>query len=345
MLRGRLAVVLGLGLSTSCREPERPVARAQTPSALQGEATATTAASVAAPSASPRAAAGPNAPELRISGGVGWARAAEAELAERPATRGGYRSLNQVGDELRALAADCRCTSDLIDFRLDDQVNTEDVLARLGLLKSAGFTRARVWHRGTAIVFQHAEASDRPALRVLSGGAFCSTTESAEPADLHAVEDARLCAGALLSVAEEAEFAVAWRAAQALTHGRAPSVRFVLDSQPRTPSPPQPPSRSGAMVPVGRIDFRAINKRIKAQYADLYDCLVRFPVPASPPAMLAIDFSITANGTTTGVNVIDPSAVPETAACLRSGFESMVFRVPRHGAVKLRFPFPLTDQG
>ena len=285
---------------------------------------------------------------LRVSSGVAWARGAGVEPAQIAPTHGGFPNLNRLGDQLRALATECRCTSQPIEFQLDDRVNIEDVLSRLGLLKAAGFMQVRVVHQGESILFQHAEAtsaSTAATLRVLSAGAFCSTNKSAEPEDLQRLQDARTCEGALLSVAEEADFGVAWHAALALTHGRAPSVRFVLDSQPRAPAPPQPPDPNQAMQPVGRVDFRAINNRAKAQYADLYDCLVRFPVRAPLSPRLAIDFTITPNGTTNGVKVNDAGAAPQTAACLRPVFQSMVFKVPSHGTVKPRYPFRLTDEG
>jgi hypothetical protein len=349
-------VVLGLGLLASCREPKPgrapEHARAPTPNALPDDLTAGGAAAVASASAGPVATPtavnhAPSTPMLRVTGGIAWARAAGVEPAQLAATHGGFTKLNRLGDELRALAAECRCTSHPLEFQLDDKVNIEDVLSRLGLLKAAGFTQVKVVHLGESIVLQHAEvisASGGATLRVLRGGAFCSTTKSAEPVDLQQLEAARACDGALLSIAEEADWAVAWRAAQALTHGRTPSVRFVLDSQPRTPAPPPPPITGQAIQPVGHVNFHAINNRIKAQYGDLYGCLVRFPVPVPAPPPLAIAFTITANGTTSGVDVIGASAAPQTAACLRPVFQSMVFQVPSHGAIKLRYPFALADK-
>lgn len=353
MVRGRL-VVLGLGLLVSCHERERAPehARAPTPSAVESAATAPSTAAVVT-SASPAAAPvdvphGPSSPELRISSGVAWARRAGVEPAQITPTHGGNPNLNRLGDELRALAIECRCTSEPIEFRLDDKVNIEDVLSRLGLLKSAGFMQVKIVHQGESIVFQHgAVPSDGATLRVLSAGAFCSATKSAEPEDLQKLQDSRTCDGALLSIAEEADWAVAWRAAQALTHGRAPSVRFVLDSQPRKPAPPLPPpvpSRDGGVALAGHVSFQAINNRIRAQYADLYDCLVRFPAPTPAPPPLTIPFTITANGTTRGVEVIGASTAPKTAACLRPVFQSMVFQVPSGGNAKLRYPFHLADQ-
>lgn len=349
------SVALGL-LAAACHEPERgraPEHARATVASAPPNAAAAPSATTAAPSASAspvatalRAEHAPRTPTLSLSG-VAWARTAGVERAQIAATHGGFTKLNQLGDELRALAAECRCTGQPLEFQLDDKVNIEDVLSRLGLLKAAGFTQVRVAHLGQSIVLQHADAasaSSSSTLRVLRDGAFCSTTGSAQPADLQQLRAGQTCAGALLSIAEEADWSVAWHAAQALTHGRTPSVRVVLDSQPRTPAPPPPPITGQAIQPVGHVNFHAINKRIKAQYADLYRCLVRFPVPVPAAPPLAFAFSIMANGTTSGVEVIGAGAAPQTAACLRPVFQSMVFQVPSHGAIKLRYPFALADQ-
>jgi hypothetical protein len=326
--------LLVLGLLTSCRQTGP--ARSATPVVSSSPATL-----ALEPAPKPT----PIEPALTLSlTADGWSRGSLTERAISTAapTRGGYERLNRMADDLRAVAAHCRCTSQPIKLAVDDQVPGWQLLSVLGLLNVAGFSQVQVEHQAESLRFELGRsAAPGATLRILGSNVFLA--EAKVEATANAV--AQLCGtsgceGATLSVAEEAELDVWWRAARiAAGPDRARPVRLLLDAQPRPPIKLEP---AGPTVrPIATIAVANIQKRVMAEYAALYTCLIKFPlpVPAEPNTPLAFDLSIGADGVTQSVAIVDAQAPTEATSCLRSAFQAMVFHAPNFGATKLRYPF------
>jgi hypothetical protein len=345
MARAASYLVL-LGLLTSCRQAERAqsvnTVASSTPSARAAEP----AVSGAAPAPSPRSiATESDAPLSLILTRDTWLRGSLTSRATSTVapTRGGHERLNRMADELRALAAQCRCTSRPAKLVVDDQVPGWQLLSVLGLLNVSGFSQVKVEHDAESVHFELGgqAAPGSRTLRILGADAFLAGTRTEASADAVA----RLCGesacdGATLSVAEDAELDVWWHAANIVTGpARAQLVRLRLDSQPRPAVQLEPPR--AAIQPIATIALANVQKRVMAEYAALYACLIEFPLPVAdePQAPLAFDLTIGADGVIQRVDVVGSAAPTEATGCLRSAFKAMVFHAPNFGSAKVRYPF------
>jgi hypothetical protein len=331
-----------LGLLASCQQTEAPRAAAPAVSSALAEPPLEPAQTAARTSAYRSA---EPATGLTLTGST-WARGsltARALSIETP-TRGGRDRLNGMADELRALAAQCGCTSQPLKLAAGDEVPGWQLLSVLGLLNVAGFSLVQVEHRGQSIRFELGPSvtpSPTLTLRILGSDLFLAGANAEATVDgMARLCGASACEGATLSVAAEAELDIWWRAAgiaAGANHARA--VRVRLDSEPRPIARREPPGP--AIQPIASIAIANIQKRVMAEYAALYACLVRFPlqIPAEPHAPLAFDLTIGADGVTQNVEVIGTAAPSEARACLRSAFQAMVFRAPNFAPAKVRYPF------
>jgi hypothetical protein len=245
-------------------------------------------------------------------------------------TRGGSARLNAMGDALRRAAAECHCTDRIVDLESSSRSDAAELLATLGLMQQAGFTRARVTIDGVAITFALAlndvpKAGDRVLRLVEPHLAWFG--EKGYYSDISQACGGSRCEGASLSVAAYGGVESLWQAAQSVRAADAP-VRLLLDRLPRSPRRVTLRGKVTTMLP----DFVPGDARdsVVADYGQLYRCLVEYPPPdAAPPLQLVM--KVGADGAILSLRMSGKAAASETASCVRDVFGRMAFRAPNFG--------------